>query len=818
MIFFNLSLRKKLLILFLVFVLLASIATIYLNSVILPTRIKSLIVARLKEATGKEVALYSLEFSVFKGLVLRDLLIYDEKQVFLSVKESSCTFLVWPIFKKAVIIPTVTFKSPRIFIERKSDNTFNLEELLPKAKAAGEKPEFNVYIYRVSVRNAYVQFKDSKLAEPAVKELKDLDLNMSLALPASVRFSLKALTGDNAGTHLALAGEYRIPGKHLKARAAVRDLSPLYFAEYYRNSGVVFSGGLINALVNLELEDGILYAGIGTQNKDITFLTGNTTYGINSEIAANLQYVTKDKGFGFSAKARVFASRILGLGLAGDVSGINGEITFNNSGIFSDNLRAEIWGLPVLARGSMRNFAKPSLDVNITTTLTLAQAKALLKEKMKFNFPGEMSGSGSVFVAIRNPEGKFQVTGALEVSGALARLEKAAAPFENISGRIEFAKDALNWPRLSFIYQGVSYRSSGEAVNPKNPAVHLTLASKDLSLESSFTVGDERVDFSRFTGRYLSSQFNLTGSALKLEPSKLNLTGYLDLDTEDLGRAFKKYKETLDKLKLKGKVRAELKLSGNAGDLKTVLLDARITGPEVSLYGLTARDLSLYLNQHDDLLEVPFLSFNFYDGKVQAQGKLGLGAEPSFSLSADISGVRIEKLKNDTPIRDKDIAGLVNASFNAAGDARDFGASSGSGRVTITEGRLWQLNLFKGLGSFLFAKDFASIVFNEGFSDFIVADRSISTENLTLKSNICELTGPVRLGFDGAIDAVLDVHILDEMVPLTGTFKDIATAIVGKADKFAEIRISGTLKEPKYKFRTAVGNIIRSLKDVLLGN
>jgi hypothetical protein len=74
------------------------------------------------------------------------------------------------------------------------------------------------------------------------------------------------------------------------------------------------------------------------------------------------------------------------------------------------------------------------------------------------------------------------------------------------------------------------------------------------------------------------------------------------------------------------------------------------------------------------------------------------------------------------------------------------------------------------------------------------------------------------LEFDSSIDAQLNVEVLDENVPLTGTFKDITTAIVGKAGRFGVIKISGTLKEPKYKFKTAVAvtDIIKGLKDILL--
>jgi hypothetical protein len=60
------------------------------------------------------------------------------------------------------------------------------------------------------------------------------------------------------------------------------------------------------------------------------------------------------------------------------------------------------------------------------------------------------------------------------------------------------------------------------------------------------------------------------------------------------------------------------------------------------------------------------------------------------------------------------------------------------------------------------------------------------------------------------------VEVADENVPLKGNFKDVTTAIVGQAGRFGTIQISGTLKEPKYKFKPAVMKILDSLKDALI--
>lgn len=72
--------KKKIIIILAILILIISLGIIYLNNVILPTKIKSLIVKGLEDATNKEVTLQSLQFSIFKGLVLRNLVIYDSEK------------------------------------------------------------------------------------------------------------------------------------------------------------------------------------------------------------------------------------------------------------------------------------------------------------------------------------------------------------------------------------------------------------------------------------------------------------------------------------------------------------------------------------------------------------------------------------------------------------------------------------------------------------------------------------------------------------------------------------------------------------------
>jgi hypothetical protein len=259
-------------------------------------------------------------------------------------------------------------------------------------------------------------------------------------------------------------------------------------------------------------------------------------------------------------------------------------------------------------------------------------------------------------------------------------------------------------------------------------------------------------------------------------------------------------------------------LNGNINDFKSCDIEAKFSGSPVSIYGLQADELLMTYNQADGIADIPLIHLALYSGTVEASAKMNLASDNlPYWIAANMQGVKIEKLKLDTAAKGKDIAGTLQAQVKLNGFSNDLSRLSGAGEIFITEGKLWQLNLFQGLGSLLFARDFANIIFNEGYCAFTVKDKYIFTDSLKLKSNITDLSGQVRIGFDSSIDASLNVQVLDEMAPVTGTLKDIATAIIGKAGRFGVIKITGTLKEPKYKFQPAVADIIKGLKDSIFG-
>ena len=836
---------KKVLITFIVLVIIISAAIIYLNQVFLPAKIKSLIVSSLQEATQKKVSLQALQFHIFKGLVLKNLAISDSQKTIVSIKEVSCAFIIPSIFKKTVIIPTLKIKSPAIFLERREDSTFNIQDLFlektiqaPKARLTPPlraRAGFGILIYKISVTDANIHFKDNTLSPAFTKDMEILHLVLNLSLPASVKFTLKSKILASPAININAIGEYKIFDKQFSGLINIKDFSPGEFQVYYQNLGITIPEGRFEALIDLNYKDNVINAKISTQSEGLSISKDKVSLKLNSQINADLKYNLTNKQREYSGIANITKSNIIGLEFVGPITDINGGVQFDNAGIISDKLNANIWAIPVEGRLRLSDFKNPWLSIDLAPRLNLNALEGLLRDKFNIIFPADIHGRGNLSLKIetRLPAvGPPQIKGSLDIIRAILKLRKVRAPIEEISGRLEFDQNQLKWPQIKFKYLGLPYKTTGVLTNFQSPSVQLELSSTGLSLESVFTIEQRLVKLTELQGRYLNSKFSLGGEINTAEPSNLeaDVSGQLNINLPDIKELLKKFssggefaanyggKDRLEQIKPEGVINAQFKVKGNINNPKSCAIEAQLSSPVVSAYGLRGTEFLLDYGQAEGIADISRIYLSFYDGTIEAGAKMNLNSENlPFWVSAAMQGVKIEKLKLDTVAKEKDICGTISTQLKINGFSKDISKLSGAGQINIAEGNLWQLNLFKGLGALLFVKDFSKIIFSEGSCGFSVQDKYIFTDNLKLKSNIAELAGSVKIGFDSSVDASLNVHILDEMVPLTGTFKDVTSAIIGQAGKFGVIKISGTLKEPKYKFQPAVADIIGGLKDVFFG-
>ncbi|MDD5465780.1 MAG: AsmA family protein [Candidatus Omnitrophica bacterium] len=810
---------KKFIIIALVLFLVLTAGVIYLNKVILPVKIKALIVSSLKKQTGKDVTLQSVKFSIFKGLVLGDLVISDGQNVILSARQLNCSIFIWPVFKKQIIIPGINLKSPYIFLERRQDGSFNLEDLFkPSAGSPAKKPDFSISVFKISASSGVVVFQDDTLAAGFKKEVKNIQFNLQLGLPVSLKFNFKGEIANNPSVFINASGEYKILNQSLAANITVKNLSCKEFQAYYINLGDLLSG-LVDLQAQINFKEPLLQADITAKSNNLVMAKDKIEAKLNPILKSKIIYNLRTKGVSFDGACDILRADISGLGDLGEVKNLRGKISFDQGSLAADNLRAELLGLPFEIKLGIKDFNAPVLSID--SDLDLSFLPAIAKEKFNFTLINSAAGKAALSMkAHPDKKGDWQLEGKLKIKEANLKLDKQKDPVENIVSSIEFSRQGLSWLDTSFKYQGISYQSSGRLSDFSAPGVNLEIFSEGLSLAADFNLSGSKIKVNQLKGKYLGWQFSAGGNIDNSDSAnpRVDLGGDINFELSSLGKMLEKQYPAITSMRPAGQMEAQFNLSGNPYNFKNCYLEAKFTSSNFSLYGLNAQSLALDFLLDQKIARIIALNIGLYDGLIEGTGELDLdNANLACQLELKADGIKLEKFKADTAFKNKKISGTLLGGLKLNGYANDINKLGGSGSFSILEGDLWEFDLFKGLGKLLFTKDLGNIKFSECTSDFLVKDKFVYTDNLKLKSNAVNFSGPLKIGFDGSLEGVLDAQILSELVPVSGTFKDITTAIIGQAGKFASIKLSGTLKEPKYSFKPAVTNIIKGLTDVLFG-
>ncbi|MDD5427635.1 MAG: DUF3971 domain-containing protein [Candidatus Omnitrophica bacterium] len=807
---------KKLLTILILIVLAACAGIIYLNQAVLPTKIKTAIIKNLEDVTQKKVHLGSVRFDIFKGLVLNDLIINDRPNAVLNVKEIRCSFPIIPLLSKRVIVSRLILESPEIFIERRSDYSVNLAELFSQESMANA--EFKMLVRQIVIRKATVNFHDLTLGELFTKELKALDADIYFQLPAKIKYDLKFDISSDLPIKVGIHGEYLAAAKELTAEIKLKDFAPKDFERYYEYTGASFPSGRFDSLIRLEYKGGIVSAetesGTGALelSKDAIFVKA-----AGSE-HSRFRYNFAENKLEYTGSANIEKMSIGGVGQVGVIDNIKGRIDFSNLGISSDNLSATVLDMPVSVKLNVDDPSKPVISIDASSDIKLAPFQAILKERFDLEAPAEFSGDAKLNLSIEYPidaPDRAQVKGAVYMLKDTINMNGGKFILENVTGAVRFVPNQIDWSGVDFKYRDTDYKSSGILTDLKAPGVQLKLDSRDISADAIFAVNGKVINFSKFSGRYLNSEISASGFVDLSDPAKLDaeIEGNIDFNLEDLKKPLEKFKDKFDRAKPKGTVRAEFSLDGDLKDLKNCSIEAKCSSDGISLYGYKLATSTMNYVQKDGAGDILFMRSFLYGGSMGATGTIAWSQKDApYHFNTEINGIKLEKFKADTAFKDKDIAGSVKVRAKINGFINGAERLSGAGSLAISEGKIWQLNLFQGLGVLIFTSDFSSTVFKEGTCDFMIKDNAIFTNELTLKGDLVNIYGPIKLGFDNSVSATFKAEF-SESAFAAGTKRNISTAL----GEYTYIEVGGTLKEPKYRIRPDIQSIAESIADNFWG-
>lgn len=184
------------------------------------------------------------------------------------------------------------------------------------------------------------------------------------------------------------------------------------------------------------------------------------------------------------------------------------------------------------------------------------------------------------------------------------------------------------------------------------------------------------------------------------------------------------------------------------------------------------------------------LSATSYQGNTNGFMNINLSDYTSTG-QINFTGIDLKDITRGTFLGDKEISGKLGLELNLMAKGRDMKTLNGSGRLTISEGQLWDVPLFLSIfNSFKFTY---KSVFKTGRVQFQINNEKIQVNSAKFTSPDVVMKGRGTIDFQGNLDLQFDTTAASKsIIPV-----EILTSLVRIFTKpIYTIKLEGTFKNP----------------------
>ena len=457
-------------------------------------------------------------------------------------------------------------------------------------------------------------------------------------------------------------------------------------------------------------------------------------------------------------------------------------------------------------------------NIKITSTNKILQAQGQVKtESLSIVTAqlGTFTGNPEInFNITRNPDlynNRLWYSGTAVLNESSLKNIPRFGNVTNLTGKVSLnTTDAANllWENLEFNFLKQDYKATGSLKNFSEPTINTTLSGKDFNISFKGIVDDNILALSSLTGSYHHTSFDVKGNiGIRGGFPNVNLNGTVDLNLIDLA-LIPSLQKNFKTMSPAGIITLEGQYIFPAMSWQKMALSAKVTAKQFTLYGYNFENLSGNLAELNDNRQTIKLNALLYEGKVSLDAKLALDQQdiPS-EILFNLDDIDLQKLKDNTKsLMTKDFAGTLSANATLAGPLLNYKSFQGSGAVAVAEGRLLEIEMFKGIWKVLFSNllvdDYKKIAFNQAKASFKIANQKFTTEDLILKSAPADISAKGWIGFDGVINFDVLAKVREAPIATSTAIKAVPTTIISQvAQNAVGIKLTGSLSIPKIKYK-----------------
>lgn len=827
---------KKIIIIFLFVIILLTILLAlgvrYLNTYYLPKVIKTKIIQGASKQLDITVQIEDIKFNLFKGIVFYNIGISNKKDPTsaLRIERASATFLILPFFnQRKIIFPSINIYGPKLDIVRYEDNTFNIQNLIPKQISQRRSPlSYSVLIYRIDIYDSEINFID-KTITPNIKQTLNLNNLGAQIYPWGINFNLRGtLTDEKQTNSLKLNGNFKFERNELKISSWLDKLDILPYLAYFKELPISIKSLLLN---DIETECALIDNSLSITSKadisDVHLITSdylvkdktlitNAVAKLNTSFNLNL----KDKtGFEYSVNFDDVSADLVTPHIPEKVKIEYAKFEVSPNKLEIKNSKITTLQTDFSITGNLENFSDPIYDIRLRSNVDLPTAKDFLRTYFEFINPIIVKGRADIDIHFLKSQDKDEIEfkGSMDLDNVSLKTMDSPYEINTINGVVNFDKEKIDWSNLSFNLLDKFFYSKAIILNPKLPSINLELYSDKLNIHTKLNSKQKNsYNIEYLNGAYYNSKFDVSGYLDIKEKDyyyvDLNVQSLIDLD--DLKQIKNISKDAFDKIKPKGKLKLVGKVQGNAKYPTLLTAIMNCSSDELKIYNYKLKNLDMQLVQENQQIKIPQYSCNFYDGTISANGLIDLEKETfPYALKLIGENISLAKLKLDIPIKDKNLRGTLFSTIILSGQIDSLQDLKAQGEFLVRDGYLWGFNPLKKLGDFLFIPKYETLIFKEANGQFNIYNKKISLENVILSSDVLLLSCEGVIDFMGNLDLDITPKPISDITENLDEYEKFFAGIFSEAGGVVSVKITGTVQNPKFEKKIIVLQILDQIKD-----
>lgn len=691
-----------------------------------------------------------------------------------------------------------------------------------RGKAAFELDKKALPIYEI-----VVDMENAHLSTP-VKTLRDITDMKGRAMLSQEIWTLQNLSASIYGAPALINGVVKNPHGDFLVEATVS--SQIKLTQIADIVKADISSGTAAVETNIHYQKSGLY-NIGGKAKidDLRLQQDNIILSGNFVITGESSGKAKEwDSLSYKGEMKFDDAMIEGAGLLPIISEASGDATFSTGYLRLDRLSGVAAQTKISISGDINYKEKePSISLTLKTgRLPVAKFISSLPDHIRSRLNDiEADGLCSLDIDLRGrphiPE-TINYEGSLKLEDCDIKMPYWPDEISKINCRIGFNKQLISWDDLSFVLDNTRYNCSGSLNDLAQPKINLKVRSDIFTIDTDIQTADDVINITKCDGRYLSSDFSVTGKIMDIKSTNASLQGSIDLDLSDAASIFKAHAKMLNSAKPKGVVKIRFTMGGMLKDISGATILAEGSCDRITAWDLGFDDFYFDYRMKDRFIDMPVMVVYPYAGIININARANLKtAEQPYIINIDVKDIDLQSLIKDTKSKSNKIKGKLAAKAVLNGYASKKNSLQGNGWLQVSEGYLWEFPVVHGILDMIFMIPPEYVTLTDAFGNFSLNNNRVYTEDFKMLSKTASLLWVGSLGIDGTLDFNITGRFAEDVIKQTSEPGRIASAILREAGNLImEIRLTGSLANPKYQIvpfpvnRIFKENVVDRFKDI----